>query len=190
MPLRGYATGRLEAFLVKKRAESFTQHSQSESPGTFDAQVCLTRGHDSESSTHDLPCTMVESTSLKEPASETFDTNSATTLKLTQVDASSTGGHESGPPTLASSDDGVSASQGLPTSKVLHIDCPVSSRTRSEVKQHQSVQDLGNDSTTVLPSNSKLSVSNATPSSVEPRNNLELVLPASLQGVTNITWTS
>ena len=67
---------------------------------------------------------------------------------------------------------------------MLHIDCPVSSRTRSKVKQHQSVQDLGNDSTTVLPSNSKPSVSNATPPSVEPRNNLELVLPASLQGVT------
>ena len=147
---------------MSRRAESSTQHSQSESPETSsDAQVCLTRGHDSESSSHDQFCTMVESTSLKEPASETFDTNSATTLKLTQVDASSTGGHESGPPTLASSDDGVSASQGLPTSKVLHI-----------------------DSTTVLPSNPKPSVSNATPPSVEPRNNLELVLPTSLQGVT------
>ena len=66
--------------------------------------LCLTRGHDSESSSHDYDqsCTKVESTSLKEPASETFDTitNSATTPKLTQVDANS--GHESGPPTLAS----------------------------------------------------------------------------------------
>ena len=147
---------RLEAFLVKKRGESSTQHCPSESPGTCEfpsvpktssvAQVCPTRGHDSESSSHDQSCTMVESTSLKEPASDTFDTttNSATTLKLTQVDASSTGGHESGPSTLASSDD-VSASQALPTSKVLHIDCPVSGRTRSKVKQHQSDQDLGND---------------------------------------------
>ena len=175
---------RLEAFLVKKRAESSTQHNPSESPGTCefpgvpktspDAQVCLTRGHDSESSSHDQSCTVVESTSLKEPASDTFDTitNSATTLKFTQVDASSTGGHESGPSTLASSDE-VSASQALPTSKMLQIDCPVSGRTRSKVKQHQSDQDLGN--------NPKSSVSNA---SVEPRNILELVLPASLQGVT------
>ena len=156
-----------------------------------DALVCLkvTSGHDSESSSHyhDQSCTMAESTSLKEPVNKAIDTvtNSATSLKLTQVDASSTGGHESvGPPTLVSSDDGVSASQGLPTSKVLHIDCPVSSRTRSKVIQHRSLQDLGNDSTTVLPSNSKPSVSNAKPPSVEPRNNLELVLPASLQGVT------
>ena len=192
---------RLETFLVKKRAESSTQHSQSESPGTCkfssvpktssDALVCLkvTSGHDSESSSHyhDQSCTMAESTSLKEPVNKAIDTvtNSAISLKLTQVDASSTGGHESvGPPTLVSSDDGVSASQGLPTSKVLHIDCPVSSRTRSKVIQHRSLQDLGNDSTTVLPSNSKPSVSNAKPPSVEPRNNLELVLPASLQGVT------
>ena len=100
----------------------------SESPGTCefpsvpktasDTQVCLTRGHDSESSSHDhdQSCTMVESTSLKEPASETFDTitNSATTPKLTQVDPSSTGGHESGTPTLANSDDGVSASHEKP----------------------------------------------------------------------------
>ena len=130
-------------------------------------QKSVTRGHDSESSSHYRSCTVVESTSLKEPPSETFDTttNSATTLKLTQVDASSTGGHESGPSTLASSDE-VSASQALPTSKVLHIDCPVSSRTRSKVKKHQSDQDLGNDSTTVLPSNPKSSVSNARPPSV------------------------
>ena len=116
---------------------------------------------------------MVETTSLKEPASETFDTitNSATTPKLTRVDVSSTGGHESGPPTLASSDDGVSASQGLPTSRVLQIDCPISSRTRSKVKQHQSDQDLGDDSTTVLPTNP---VSNASLPSVEPKNILEL----------------
>ena len=42
-----------------------------------------------------------------EPASEIFDTvtNSATTLKWTQVDASSTGSHDSRPSTLASSDD-------------------------------------------------------------------------------------
>ena len=180
---------RLEAFLVKKRGESSTQHCPSESPGTCefpsvpktssDAQVCPTRGHDSESSSHDQSCTVVESTSLKEPASDTFDTT--TTLKLTQVDASSTGGHESGPSTLASSDD-VSASQALPTSKVLHIDCPVSGRTRSKVKQHQSDQDLGNDSTTVLPS--KPSMSNARPPSADPRNIVQLVLPASLQGVT------
>ena len=64
----------------------------------------------------------------------------------------------SGPFTLASSDGGVSASQGLPTSKALHIDCPVSSRMRSKIKQHQSDQDHGNDSTTVLPSNPKSSV--------------------------------
>ena len=116
--------------MSRKELNFSTQHSQSESPGTckfsivpktsFDAQVCLTRGHDSESSSHDhdQSCTMAESTALKESASESFDTitNSVTTLKLTQVDASSTGGHESGPPTLASSDDGVSASQGLPTS--------------------------------------------------------------------------
>ena len=82
-------THRLEAFLVKKRAE--TQHSPSKSPGTCeftsvsktssDTQVC----HDSESSSHNQSCTVVESTSLKEPASETFDTitNSVTTLKLT-----------------------------------------------------------------------------------------------------------
>ena len=172
----------MEAFLVKKRGESSTQHCPSESPGTCefpsvpktssDAQVCLT-------SSHDQSCTVVESTSLKEPANDTFDTT--TTLKLTQVDASSTGGHESGPSTLASSDD-VSASQALPTSKVLHIDCPVSGRTRSKVKEHQSDQDLGNDSTTVLPS--KPSTSNARPPSVDPRNIVQLVLPASLQGVT------
>ena len=87
---------------------------------------------------HDQSCTMIESTSLKESASETFDTitNSATTPKLTQVEVSSTCGHESGPPTLASSDGGVSASQGISTSKVLHIDCPaaVSSCTRSQSK--------------------------------------------------------
>ena len=64
------------------------------------AQVC----HDSESSSRDQSC--LESISLKEPASETFDTitNSVTTLKLTQVDASSTGSHDSQPFTLASSD--------------------------------------------------------------------------------------
>ena len=62
---------------------------------------------------------------------------------------------------------------------MLHIDCPVSGRTRSKVKEHQSDQDLGNDSTTVLPS--KPSTSNA---SVDPRNIVQLVLPASLQGVT------
>ena len=182
----------MEAFLVKKRAESSSQHSPSESPGTCefpsvpktssDTQVCLTRGDDSESSSNDYDqsCTMVESTSLKEPASKTFDTitNSATTPKLTQVDANS--GDESGPPTLASSDDRISASQGLPISKVLHIDCPVSSRTRSKVKQHQSDQDLGIDSTTVLPTNRKSSVSNARLPSVEPKNILELALPASL----------
>ena len=50
-----------------------------------------------------------------------------------------------------------------------------------KVKQHQSDQDLGNDSIRVLP---KPSVSNARPPSVEPRNIIELVLPASLQGVT------
>ena len=121
---------------------------------------------------------------MKEPASETFDTitNSVTTPKLTQVDANSA--HESGPPTLATSDDGISASQGLPISKVLQIDCPVSSRTWSEVKQHQSDQDLGIDSTTVLPTNPKSSVSNARLPSVEAKNILELALPASLQGVT------
>ena len=86
------------------RKELNTQHSPSKSPETCefpsvsktssDTQVC----HDSASSSHDQPCTVVESTSLKEPASETFDTitNSVTTLKLTQVDASSTGGHNSG----------------------------------------------------------------------------------------------
>ena len=155
--------------MSRKEAESSSQHSPSESPGSCefqsvpktssDAQVCLTRGCDSESS-HDFdqPCTKVESTSLKKFPSETFDTitNSATTPNLTQVDANS--GHESVPPTLASSDDGISASQGLPISK---IDCPISSRTRSEVKQHQSDQDLGIDSTTVLPTNPKSSVSNA-----------------------------
>jgi len=186
---------RLEAFLVKKRAESSTQHTPSESQGTCgipsvlktfsDAQVCPTEGHDSESSSHDQSCTVGESTSVKEAASGTCDTitNSATTFKLTHVDASSTGGHDSEPSTVASSDNSTSTSQGLPTSKVLHIDCPVSSRTRSKVKQHQSDQDLGNDSSTVLPSNPKFSVSNARPPSVEPRK-LELVLPVSLQGVT------
>ena len=69
---------KLEAFLVKKRAESSTQQSQSESHGTYkfssvskissDTQVCLC--NDSESSSHDQSCTKVESTSLKEPASE------------------------------------------------------------------------------------------------------------------------
>ena len=187
---------RLEAFLVKKRAESSSQHSPSESPGTCefpsvpktssDTQVCLTRGHDSESSSHDYGqfCTKVESTPLKEPASETFDTitNSATTPKLTEYDANS--GHESEPPTLASSDDGIRASQGLPISKVLQIDCPISIRMRSKVKQHQSDQDFGIDSTTVLPTNLKSSVSNARLPSVKPKNISELALPASLQGVT------
>ena len=50
---------------------------------------------------------------------------------------------------------------GLPVSKVLRIDCPVSSHMRSKVKQQQSDQDLGIDSTTVLPTNLKSSVSNA-----------------------------
>ena len=150
-----------------------------------DAQVCLTEGHDSKSFSQDQSCTAVESTSVKEAASGSCDTitNSATTLKLTHVDASSTGGHDSELSTLASSDNSTSTSQGLPTLKVLHIHYPASSHTKSNVKQQQSDQDLGNDSTTLLPSNPKFSVSNARPPSVEPRK-LKLVLPVSLQGVT------
>ena len=136
---------------------------------TSDAQVCLTEGHDSKSSSQDQSCTVVESTSVKEAASGSCDTftNSATTLKLTH--ASSTGGHDSEPSTVASSDNSTSTSQGLPTLKILHIHYPVSIHTRSKVKQQQSDHDLGNDSTTLLLSNPKFSVSNARPPSVEPR---------------------
>ena len=45
-------------------------------------------------------------------------------------------------------------------------------------------QDSGNDSTTVLPSNPKSSVYTAIVPSVEPKNIAGLILPASLQGVT------
>lgn len=46
----------------------------------------------------------------------------------------------------------------LSTSKLSNIDSPVSGYTRSEVKQHQLTDDLGNDSNAVL---LKFSVSNA-----------------------------
>lgn len=110
------------------------------------AQVFLTGGHDSESSSHVQLCTVVESTSLiKGTCKSTHDTitNFVTTLELVQIDASSTHGHASESSTLAGSDD---ASEGLPISRVLQIDCPaVSSHTRSKVKQNQSDQDLGDD---------------------------------------------
>jgi len=66
----------LEAFLVKKRAESSTQHTPSLHAGTCgtpsvlktssDAQVCPTEGHNSESSSRDQSCTVVESRDLSE----------------------------------------------------------------------------------------------------------------------------
>jgi len=194
---------RLEAFLVKKRAESSIQHSPSESPGTCGIpsvlrQLLMLKFALLKATTLNLllMISLVESTSVKEAASGTCDTitSSATTFKLTHVDTSSTGGHSRDhdtsstgghgePSTVASSDNSTSTSQGLPTSKVLHIDCPVSSRTRSKVKQHQSDQDLGNDSSTFLLSNPKFSVSNARPLGVEPRK-LELILRVSLQGIT------
>ena len=71
-------------------------------------------------------------------------------IKLTQVCASSTGDNDLKPSNFTGLDDCTSAFESLSTSDVSHVGSPVPGYTKSEVKQHQSVEDLCNDSNAIL----------------------------------------